>query len=136
MCRVGLWTMIFLAVNVQGCAVLVGAGAGAAGYAYVNGDVTKTFPSPIGHVWSCVKETASTMRLTVASEAVDDLGGKLECQAADGRDVTIHLESRPEGTSVGIRVGTFGDRDAARQILDRIDSTVTGAQSNPTKASE
>jgi hypothetical protein len=123
--------IVVLAVNASGCALLVGAGAGAAGYAYLNGDLEKSYPGTVGRVWPCVKQTIEDMQMPVLSESVDELGGRLESRTADGRRVHIELEAKPAVTVVRVRVGTIGDRDASHKILDRIDERLPTSESRP-----
>ena len=115
---------------VGGCTLLVlgGAGAGAAGYAYVKGENEKSYPVPLSQTLPAVREAVQQTGLPVISEAADDLGAKLESRTAQGDKVTITLEPKgPAVTNVRIRVGVFGDEDAARLILGRIDQLLPAA---------
>ncbi len=112
-----------------GCTALmvVGAGAaGAAGYAYMNGELEKSYPVSVGQCWPAVVESVRELGMPVISQSVDDLGGRLESRTADGKKVVIRLEARPMATVVKVRVGLFGDKARSIVILDRIDQKLTG----------
>ena len=108
----------------SGCTLLVlgGAGAGAAGYAYVKGESEKSYPYPIAQSLPAVRAAVKEAGLPAISEAADDLGAKLESRTAQGDKVSITLQPKgPAVTNVRVRVGVFGDEDASRLILARID---------------
>ena len=113
----------------SGCALLVLGGAGgAAGYAYVKGEYEKSYPYPIAQSLPAVRAAVQEAGLPAPIEAADALGAKLESRTAQGDKVTITLE--PKGTAVTnvrVRVGVFGDEDASRLILSRIDQLLPPA---------
>ena len=121
---------VVAACLVSGCTLLVlgGAGAGAAGYAYVKGENEKVYPCPLSQTLPAVRAAVQETGLPVVSEAADDLGARLESRTSQGDKVTITLEPKgPSVTNVRIRVGVFGDEDASRLILGRIDQLLPGA---------
>ena len=112
-----------------GCTALmvVGAGAaGAAGYAYMNGELEKSYPASVGQCWPAVVQSIEELGMPILSQSVDDLGGKLESRTADGKKVLITLEARPMATVVKVRVGLFGDKNRSIVILDKIDQKLSG----------
>ena len=114
-----------------GCTLMVlgGAGAGAAGYAYVKGENEKVYPCPLSQTLPAVRAAVQETGLPVVSEAADDLGAKLESRTSQGDKVTITLEPKgPSVTNVRIRVGMFGDEDASRLIFGRIDPLLPAAR--------
>jgi hypothetical protein len=130
--------MLLVACCQSGCTALVIGGAGAAGvagYAYMKGECDRTYPYPIAQTFPAVRDAVASMGLPVVKEAVDELSGRLESRTADGQKVTIELEPiGPAVTKVEIRIGTFGDENAARQILARIDERLPGAIEPPPKS--
>ncbi|GEM_PF-672596 len=113
-----------------GCTALMIAGAGAAGaagYAYLNGELEKSYPVSVGRAWPAVTAAVEELGMPVLQQSVDDLGGRLESMTADGKKVVIKLEARPTVTTIKVRVGLFGDKKRSIMILDRIDKRLSDA---------
>lgn len=126
------WILLGAATLCSGCTALMIAGAGAAGaagYAYLNGELEKSYPVSVGQAWNAVTAAVEELGMPVVKQSVDDLGGRLESITADGKKVVIKLEARPTVTTVKVRVGVFGDKNRSIMILDRIDQKLSGYQS-------
>lgn len=121
----------------SGCTALMIAGAGAAGaagYAYLNGELEKSYPVSVGQAWPAVTTAVEELGMPVVKQSVDDLGGRLETVTADGKKVVIKLEARPTVTTIKVRVGLFGDKNRSIMILDRIDQKLMGSAARATSA--
>ncbi len=114
-----------------GCALLLIGGAGAAGYAYVNGECEKFYPYAMDQTWAAVRDAVQSMGLPVVREASDALSGRLESRTAEGDKVTITLKPKGAVTDVRIRVGVFGDEDESGLILAEIDKRLPGPYPAP-----
>jgi tetrahydromethanopterin S-methyltransferase subunit F len=122
----------------NGCTALLVAGAGAAGaagYAYLNGELEKSYPASVGQCWTAVVEAVQELGMPITAHAVDELGGYVESRTAEGKKVTIRLVARPNMTTVKVRVGVFGDQQRSLAILDCIDQKIGANLPNPGNAS-
>ena len=115
----------------SGCALLLVGGAGAATYAYVNGESRKYYPYPVEQTWPAVRDSVVALGLPVVQEASNALGARLESRNAEGQKVTIKLEPKGAATKVEIRIGVFGDEDASQRILAEIDTRLAGGAAIP-----
>ena len=105
-----------------GCvAVVAGAAAGAGGYAYVKGEVQAEESVSVAEAFDASKKALASLGFRVTSASKDALEGKVEASGAEGRIVNVKIVRADSGkTKIGVRVGTFGDRDQAAVILDTI----------------
>jgi hypothetical protein len=86
------WILIPLSAVTVGCAALVlGTGAGAGAYSYVQGELIRTYPA--GY--------ADTM--TACTQILEDLGMPVTQRRSDGEQTIISAE-RKDGTPVTIKV--------------------------------
>ena len=110
------------AVGGTGCvAVVAGAAAGAGGYAYVKGEARSEEAVSVAEAFDASKKALASLGFRVTSATKDALEGKVEATGAEGRIVQVKCERVESGqTRIGVRVGTFGDRDQAAVILDAI----------------
>ena len=108
----------------SGCVVVaVGAvaGAGAATYAYVNGEVQSTLSATLDNTWVATQAAVKDLQFKLGKTSKDALNAHLECTTADGKSITIKLKRVSDTlTEVDIRVGKFGDQKVSDMILDKI----------------
>ena len=108
----------------SGCILFVAgaaAGAGAAGYAYVNGVLKATEPASLDRVWSASIDAMKDLQYSVTKQAKDALTGNLTARTASDKKIEIELKKVSDNsTEISIRVGTFGDENLSRVILDKI----------------
>src|SRR5262245_842241 len=113
-----------LLLATSGCLLFVAgaaAGAGAAGYAYANGVLKATEPSPLDNVWSATIGAMKDLQYSVTKQAKDALTGDLTARTATDKKIEIQLKKLSDNsTEISIRVGTFGDENLSRVILDKI----------------
>jgi hypothetical protein len=105
----------------SGCIAVAAAGAGAAGVFYVKGALKAELDGTPPQVGRACVAALKDLKLPVESSETTELDGKIESHTATGEKITITLESKGEKTEVAIRVGTFGDEDVSRRILDEIE---------------
>ena len=115
-----------LLLGSSGCALFVVgavAGAGAATYAYVNGEVESTLSANIDKTWSATLAALKDLQFNIGKTSKDVLNGNVESTTADGKSITIKLKRTSDTlTEVDIRVGKFGDKRVSDLILDKIKS--------------
>ena len=107
-----------------GCLLFVAgaaAGAGAAGYAYVNGVLKATEPASLDRVWSASTGAMKDLEYRISKQTKDALTGELIARNASDKKIEIQLKKVSDNsTEISIRVGTFGDENLSRVILDKI----------------
>ena len=122
--------MASLLALTSGCFLFVvgaAAGGGAAGYAWVNGEVKITEGSSINQTWDASLAAMKGLEFTVTDKSKDALSGYVTAQTADNKTVKINLKYISNtSTEIRIRVGTFGDEDLSRIILGKINSHLAG----------
>jgi hypothetical protein len=118
-----LGAMIFVLVGLPGCAMVVGAAAGAAGVAYVKGEAEKIYDAPIARVYNAtLVAVKDDLGLVVYESYLAGLEGEIEARRLDEKEVDIDLKALTENTTkVKIRVGTWGDEEYSRLIFSKID---------------
>ncbi|MDA2917237.1 DUF3568 domain-containing protein, partial [Nitrospinae bacterium AH_259_B05_G02_I21] len=103
----------------SGCAVAVlatGAGLGAGTYAWLKGELQRTYPATYDAVWNASSDALQSLEMPVVSQQRDALKGTIMAKRADGSDVRVDVKYLTDKTTqVSIRIGLFGDRaDSAR----------------------
>ncbi len=87
-----VWLAIPACAATVGCAALVlGTGAGAGAYSYVQGELIRTYPA------------AYTDTMNVCTQLLEDLGMPVRQKHSDGEQTTL-LSERKDGTPVTIKV--------------------------------
>jgi hypothetical protein len=107
-----------------GCALFVvgaAAGAGAAGYAYVEGILKSTEQASLNRVWSASLGAMKDLEFPITKQVKDALTGNITARNARDKKIDIQLKKISDDTTeISIRVGTFGDENLSRVILDKI----------------
>ncbi len=103
----------------SGCAVAVlatGAGLGAGTYAWIKGELKRTYPVTYDAAWNASSDALQSLEMPVVSQQRDALKGTIMAKRADGSDVRVDVKYLTDKTTqVSIRIGLFGDRaDSAR----------------------
>jgi phage tail sheath gpL-like len=106
-----------------GCLLAAGAAGGAAGYAYVRGEYTKTVKADVADVTQAAEGALKSMNITVLSSNASAIEGTVKGQTPEEKTVTVTAKSEGQGiTNVQIRVGTFGDEGQSKTIMAEIES--------------
>jgi hypothetical protein len=116
-----------LLIGLSGCSrkwVVIGAAAAAVGagtYAYVNGNLTRNYEASMDKTWQAAVQSVEDLNLTAESKEHDAFNGVIKGKMVSGKSFTISLKRLDENlTEVGVRVGTFGDRERSEAFHDRI----------------
>ena len=108
----------------SGCILFVAgaaAGAGVAGYAWVNGELESTEAASLSRTWEASLAAMQDLQFPVTSQAKDALEGNLTARNAKNTEIKIKLKYVSNtSTEIHIRVGTFGDETQSRAILSKI----------------
>ncbi len=115
--------VVAFSVFCSGCIpLLVGAAAGAGGIIWVKGKLKQEILEPLDVVHAAAVKGLQKMELPVIVDNKDQLTAKLESEFADRARVWIDLEALTDkSTRIEIRVGTLGDEQRSREILNSIE---------------
>ena len=117
---------VSLLASGSGCALFVVGGvaaAGAAGYAYVKGDLKSTEGASLDKTWNATLLAMKEMSFPIIKQGKDGIAGELTARNANNKEVYIYEKKLSDtATEVSIRVGTFGDEQASITILTKIKS--------------
>lgn len=93
-----------------GCiALVVGAGAGAGTFAYVNGNLSRTYQASYETTYAVCKGILEDMKQTILEEKTDGTQTTIRSQRADETLMTISVRIiDPEWTEVSVRTGHIG----------------------------
>ncbi len=118
-------TFIFagvVVVSLTGCVAAVSAGAGVGGYKYYTGRLKVEYASDYNRVWKASRKALQDLDISIISTQKDKISGEIKGERQNGEKVRIHLKNKSGGvTSVKIRVGLIGDKDASLLIKEKID---------------
>jgi len=118
-----LWVVVFFCL--LGCApVLIGAGAGAgvAGYKFIQGSLEIEYIASYERVWNATKLALRDSNIRIEKEQKDAINAKIIGKTASNTKVVIKLKNKPSGiVKMSIRVGLFGNEDASMIIKKAID---------------
>lgn len=120
-----LLTISCLVVTGQGCALLVGAGAGAAagvaGAKYVSGNLETTYPVELQQAVKASQNAMQQSQMQITDTRMDSTKAEINgVRTSDGAPVRIILTPlASNSTKADIRIGRLGDENAAR-ILNRL----------------
>jgi len=107
-----------------GCAaVLLGAGAGAGVYSYINGELKSTYDTPYEKTLEAVESVCEELKITITENNDEGIITTLKGHQPGDNPVTIKVTIiSPESTEVGVRVGLVGvwDRSQAETIQSYI----------------
>ena len=110
----------------NGCALMVvgaAAGAGVAGYAWVDGEIQSTEAASLSRTWNATLAALKDLEFPVVSQTKDALEGNVTARNAKNTTIKIKLKYVSKtATEIRIRVGTFGDESLSRTILNKINS--------------
>ena len=119
--------MASLLTLTNGCILAVGAAAGVAGYAWVDGEAKATEAASLNQTWDATLAAMKDLEFTVTEKSKDALSGNVTAQTADDKTVKVKLKYISKtSTEIRIRVGTFGDENLSRTILNKINGHLTG----------
>jgi hypothetical protein len=108
--------------------IAAGAAGGAAlGYVYCKGNVCQAYTANFDDAWPATHTALAELGFPITKENRENFKGAIECTAADGERIHIHLDIMDsqvpaEGplTKICVRVATFGDYPVSERILNQI----------------
>jgi hypothetical protein len=110
----------------SGCAAVllgVGAGVGIGTYKYVEGSLSREYPLAFSMAWDATNSALAKLQISTSNSMDEGARGKIEAVRRDGTKVAVLLKDMGQNvTSISVRVGILGDRDAAERIHDEIAS--------------
>lgn len=113
--------LIMSVVGSQGCAVLIGAAAGAGGMAYFRGTLEKNFDKPLKKVHKTTLNALKSIDVFITRDDLNRDSAKIKGVFPDEKKVTVNIEGLTErATRIKIRVGIFGDETKSIMILNTI----------------
>jgi hypothetical protein len=116
--------MIAAAALMSGCgALLVGAAAGgaAAGALYYQGELKADLEATPPQVIAATERAFRDLIWAKESANASQADGLATARTATGRAVKVTVVMKtPQVSSIGIRIGTFGDENLSRLLFDRI----------------
>ena len=99
------------------------AAVGAGTYYYVKGDLKRNYEAPMDETWEATITSVEELKLAVESQKHDALSGVIKGKMADEKGFEINLKRIGENlTEIGVRIGTFGDREKSEAIHAKIHS--------------
>lgn len=116
--------LVVLTVSMIGCAALLvgaGVGAGAAGVAYVKGDLEADVKADPKEIEKASLKAFDALEIHKISSSASALDASIIGRTATDKSVKIIVKAKETGGSrISIRVGTFGSESMSRKICDEI----------------
>lgn len=116
--------MMAAAFLLSGCAaLLVGAAAGGAtaGALYYQGELQADVDATPQQVIAATERAFRDLIWAKESAIASETDGLATARTATGRAVKVTVETKtPQVSSIGIRIGTFGDENLSRLLYERI----------------
>ena len=101
--------MVYLGVSTGCIALVVGAGAGAGTFAYVNGQLSRTYRANYQTTYEACKSILEDMKQPILEEKTDGTQTTISSQRFDKTPMTIIVRIiDPEWTEVTVRTGYVG----------------------------
>ncbi|MDP2654650.1 MAG: DUF3568 family protein [Candidatus Omnitrophota bacterium] len=110
-------------MSAAGCVPLIlGAAAGAGGYAYVRGILVKQYEVPADQVHKAGLQGLKSLNLDIKYDKGDRLSAKIRSEFSDGKDIKIDINAITEKSAqMKIRVGMIGDKLRSEMVLTAIE---------------
>ena len=106
----------------SGCfALVVGAAAGAGGFAYVEGDLEKNVDESLKTAHKASLAGLKDLKMFIVKDELKLDSSVIKAQNSDGKDITINIKALTEHASkIRVRVGIFGDEAESVKVLNAI----------------
>ena len=118
----GLLLMV-LASLLTGCGVLfMGAAAGSvAGALYYQGELKADVEASPPEVITATEKAFRDLIWAKETASASEIDGLATARTATGKEVKVTVVAKePQVSTIGIRIGTFGDENLSRLLYDRI----------------
>ena len=101
--------LAYLAISTGCIALVVGAGAGAGTFAYVDGQLSRTYQADYQTTYRACKGILADLKQPVLEEKTDGIQTTIRSQRSDETPMTITIRIiDPEWTEVTVRTGYIG----------------------------
>ena len=101
--------LIYLVISTGCIALVVGAGAGAGTFAYVDGQLSRTYQADYQTTYKACKSILADLKQPVLEEKTDGIQTTIRSQRFDETPMTITIRIiDPEWTEVTVRTGYIG----------------------------
>ncbi len=121
--------LISMVISLSGCVaawLAVGAGAGIGAYKYIDGSLSREYPLAYSRALDATNSALANLFISTTNSMDEGTNARIDAVRKDGTKVTVKLDDRGQGvTSISVRVGMIGNRDAAQVIHEEI-ATVSG----------
>ena len=111
-------------ISLTGCAaVLLGAGAGVGTYAYVKGELIRTYQKEYETTLSACESVIDDMGMSVQSKSTDGVQTTIKATRKDEIPVTVKVKiAGPDWTQVSVRTGFVGvwRRELSEQFHEHV----------------
>ncbi len=106
----------------MGCvAAAVGAAAGAGTVVYLKGNLEETMAAGTPAVHRATIAALQDLRVPIVKNEYDNVNARIESRFADNTTIWIWIDGISSNAStLKLRVGTFGEENRSRMILERI----------------
>lgn len=102
----------------------VGAGIGAGTYKFLEGKLVRQYPVEYAKAWDATNTALANLQISISGLLNEGVKGDIEAVRKDGIKIYISLKDMGQKvTSIGVRVGTFGDQSESERIHDEIAKT-------------
>jgi hypothetical protein len=114
--------ILLCAVYLCGCVALVAGAAGGVGTAtWLSGKLTQQVPYSFEKSISACRSALKALDLPITKETVTEDVAQIMGMYTDGKTIWIDVHRvSAQASRIDIRVGATGNKQAARQILDKI----------------
>ena len=115
---------LVLMIQISGCApVLLATGAAGGGgtILWMKGKLEENLDAPFDRAHTATIGGLRSLALPINKDRKDRVTAEIETEFSDGKKISIKLKSLSESiTKITVRVGTFGDEDRSKRILEAI----------------
>jgi len=123
----GVLVLLFSLTVLWGCELLliggIGAGLGVGTYKYIEGKLERQYPLEYRKAWDATNTALANLQISVSGSLNEEVKGEIEAVRKDGTKILVSLKDMGQKvTTIGIRVGTFGDRSESERIHNEIAS--------------
>jgi len=115
--------LLIFVVGFSGCVpLIVGAAAGAGGYAYISGAVEKEYDVAAVKLHKATLRALDAIDVVVQEDKNDRLNSRIIAKTASGKEVKVNIDAITERTSkLTVRYGLMGNEEQSRIILNAIE---------------
>ena len=118
-------SLLICVAGTSGCVMLLGAAAGAGGYAWKRGSLEKKFDVPVKELHKAAVKGLQKLDIKPLEERSDNVSGRIVAEFADGKNLKISIEAITEKTSkLDIRVGVMGDKTKSEMVLNSLEKSL------------